>query len=96
VTPDANALGSASCVPFCQLLIAFWCEGQTQESYTTTMKHDLLKQNESSLGIMKRDRKHESKLLSMDLSCSNRTLLECGHHESFILRGRLNGCDIDD
>jgi hypothetical protein len=96
VTPDANAVGSTTCVSFCQLLIAFLCEGQTQESYTTTMKNDLLKQNESSIGIMKRDRKHESKLLSMDLYCSNRALLECGHHDSFILRGRLIGCDMDD
>ena len=69
-------MGSASCVSFCQLLIAFLCEGQTQESYTTTMKNDLLKQNESSLGIMKWNRKHESKLLSIDLSCSNRALLD--------------------
>ena len=96
MTPDANAVGSASCVPFCQLLIAFLSEGPRQESYTTTMKNDLLKQNESSLGIMKRDRKHESKLLSIDLPCSNRTVSECGHHDSFILRGRLIGCDLDD
>ena len=76
MTPDANAVGSASCVSFCPLLIAFLCEGQTQESYTTTMKNNLLKQTESSLGIMKRDRKHECKLLSIDLSCSNRALLD--------------------
>ena len=76
MTPDANAVGSASCVSFCPSLIAFLCEGQTQESYTTTMKNDSLKQNESSLGIMKRNRKHESKLLSIDLSCSNRALLD--------------------
>ena len=76
MTPDANAVGSASCVSFCQLLIAFLCEGQTQESYTTTMKNDLLKQNESRSGIMKWDRKNESKLLFIDLPCSNRTVLE--------------------
>jgi hypothetical protein len=73
-----NAVDSASCVRFCQLCITFLCEGQTQESYTTTMKNNLLKLNESSLGIMKGVRKHESKLLSINSPCSNNTALERG------------------
>jgi|GEM_PF-3080522 len=35
------------------------CEGKTQGSYITTMENDLLKQNESNLGITKWDLKHE-------------------------------------
>jgi len=43
-----------SILPFASL-----CEGQTQGSYITTMENDLLKQNESNLGITKWDLKHE-------------------------------------
>jgi hypothetical protein len=63
---------------FANCVLLSCAQDQTQESYTTTMKNNLLKLNESSLGIMKRVRKHESKLLSINLPCSINTALERG------------------
>jgi hypothetical protein len=54
------------------------------------MKNNLLRLNESSLGIMKRVRKHESKLLSIDLPCSNNTALERGTPLQFYPKRKTN------
>jgi hypothetical protein len=54
------------------------------------MKNNLLKLNESSLGIMKRVRKHESKLLSINLPCSINTALERGTPWQFYPKKKTN------
>jgi hypothetical protein len=49
-------VGPASCVPFCHYFLVRRVDKRKLHYY---YRNDLIKQNESSLGIMKWDLKHE-------------------------------------